>query len=120
MCCMRLAENTGCKNYAKITIWVLRLRFVTGPTSLSGGQPNFAGCLAISWSATLYIHFGEAFAPNGILQVQNLLCPSLVLSYICSITAWHSRSSVFQANFAAWYLRVTGWPSRSTLGGQTV
>jgi len=37
--------------------WVLRLAFVTATTSLIGGQPNFARCLAISWAGTLYIHF---------------------------------------------------------------
>jgi len=29
---------------------VWRLGFVTAPTSLNGGQPNFAGCLAVSWA----------------------------------------------------------------------
>ena len=35
---------------------VSRLGFVTAPTSLNGGQQNFAGCLAVSWagSGTLY------------------------------------------------------------------
>jgi len=33
---------------------VLHLGFVTAPTSLSGGQPNFARCLAISWAGTQY------------------------------------------------------------------
>ena len=37
--------------------WVSRLGFVTVPTSLNGGQPNFALCLAVSWSGTLFIHF---------------------------------------------------------------
>ena len=46
---------------------VLRLGFVTAPTSLNGGQSNFARCLAVSWVGTLYIHFGGALAPNRIL-----------------------------------------------------
>ena len=32
------------------------------------GQPNFARCLAISWSATLYIHFRGLLPPDGILH----------------------------------------------------
>ena len=36
---------------------VSHLAFVTAATSLTGGQPNFARCLAISWAGILYIHF---------------------------------------------------------------
>jgi len=32
-----------------------RLGFVTAPTSLNGGQPNFARCVAVSCAGTLYI-----------------------------------------------------------------
>jgi len=35
---------------------VSHLGIVTAPTSLNGGQPNFARCLAVSWAGTLYIH----------------------------------------------------------------
>jgi len=43
---------------------VSRLAFVIAPTSLTGGQPNFARCLPVSYAGTLYIHFGGgAFAP---------------------------------------------------------
>ena len=44
---------------------VLRLGFVIAPTSLNGGQPNFAPCLAISCAGILYINFftgGGGFA----------------------------------------------------------
>jgi len=44
----------------------LRLGFVTATTSLNGSQPNFALCLAIFWTATLYIrpiHFQGALVP---------------------------------------------------------
>ena len=34
-----------------------RFAFAAAPTSLDGGQPNFARCLAVSWAGTLYIHF---------------------------------------------------------------
>ena len=33
---------------------VWRVGFVTAPTSLNGGQPNFARCLTVSWDGTLY------------------------------------------------------------------
>ena len=36
---------------------VSRLGSVTAATSLTGGQPNSARCLAISWAATLYMDF---------------------------------------------------------------
>jgi len=35
---------------------VSRLAFVTAATSLTGGQPNFARCMAVFWPGTLYIH----------------------------------------------------------------
>jgi len=44
---------------------VSRLGFVTAATSLTGGQPNFAQCLAVSWAATLgpIYTFSGALAP---------------------------------------------------------
>jgi len=70
-------------------------------TSLSGSQPNFARCLAVSWAGTLYIHFWGLLSRNGILLCAKFtLRPSLVLSYIGSITARHS-SSGRQTKFAA-------------------
>jgi len=60
-----------------------RLGFVTAATSLDGSQPNFAGCLAISCAATLYIHFWRLLPRNGILPGAkfSLRPPSLALSY---------------------------------------
>jgi len=156
MCCTRLGENTGCKNYAKnrhlrtiarrcraislqlrhlLTIgklvkqqyllhmswqkdelqrdqlvslghhsklqWVSRLGFITAPTSLSGGQPDFARCLAVSCIGTLCIHFGGSGPLTEFCQVQNSLCvqvlrsPTLAASLngtraVCmSKTLWH-------------------------------
>jgi len=40
---------------------VSRVGFVTAPTSLNGGQPNFAQCLPVTWAGTPYIHFGDCF-----------------------------------------------------------
>jgi len=69
------------------------LRFLTAPTSLSVGQSNFARCLAVSWAATLYMHFWELLPRNGILPVVKFtLRPSLACSYIGSVTARHSSS----------------------------
>jgi len=82
---------------------VSRLAFVTAATSLIGGQPNFARCLAVSWADTLYIHFRELLLSDAILP--GAICtlhPSLAFSYIGSVTARHS-SSRRQPSFAAWY-----------------
>jgi len=46
---------------------VSRLAFVTAVTSLTGGQPNFVQCLAVSCTGTLYIHFQGLLSSNGIL-----------------------------------------------------
>jgi len=43
------------------------IAFVTAATLLTGGQPNFARCLAVSWAGTLYIHFRGLLPPDGIL-----------------------------------------------------
>ena len=70
--------------------------------SLTGGQPIFARCLAISWAGTLYIHFLGLLPPDGILpRAKFTLRPSLASSYIGSVTARHC-SSGSQPNFAAW------------------
>jgi len=42
---------------------VSSLDFVTAATSLSGSQPNFARCLAVSWAGTL--HFQGLLPRNG-------------------------------------------------------
>jgi len=136
-CCMRLAENTGCKNLpfrhhrttlsgyifttkARIDnrknllnsnifpacphnmanfgplaaeigrlIWGTpknlmgsHLGFVTAAISLSGSQPKFARCLAISCAGALYIHFWGLLPHDGILPVQNLLCIQVLRSPI--------------------------------------
>jgi len=46
---------------------VSRLASVTAATSLTGGQPNFARCLAVTWAGGLYIHFRLPLPRNGIL-----------------------------------------------------
>ena len=79
-----------------------KLRFVTAPTSLNGGQPNFARCLAVSCAGTLFIHFWRLLPPISIILPRAIftLRPSLAFSHIGSVTERHSSSG---RNFAAWY-----------------
>ena len=87
------------------------LRFVTVPTSLNRGQPNFAQCLAVSWAATLgpMYTFSGALAPKRkFARCKIHLCPTLTFSYIGSVTAWHSNSGR-QPNFVAWYREWNYW-----------
>ena len=70
--------------------------------SLTGGQPNLARCLAVSWAGTLYIHFRGLLPSDGmLLGAKFTLRPSLAFSYIGSVTARHS-SSGRQPKFAEW------------------
>jgi len=61
---------------------VSRLGFVTAPTSLNADQPNFARCLAVSWTATLYTLLG-ALAPkrNSAMRKNHFESKSCVLLY---------------------------------------
>ena len=79
--------------------WVLRLGFVTALTLLNRCQPNFARCLAVSWTGTVCIHFRRLLPPDGILPaVKFTLRPNLAFYYIGSVTAQHS-STGHQPNF---------------------
>jgi len=53
---------------------VSRLGFVTAATSFTGGQPNFARCLAVSWAGTLFIHSGSFCPLTEFCHVQTSLC----------------------------------------------
>jgi len=101
---------------------VSHVGFVTAATSLNGCQPNFARCLAVSWTGRLYrpIHFWELLPPNGILPgAKCTLRPSLAFSYIGSVTAQHANSWP-QPSFAAFstgrHLYSEGRPSRWASG----
>ena len=61
---------------------VSRLRFVTAATSLSGGQPNFARCVAVSWASTLYIRSLGSCPLTEFCQLQNSLCVQVLRSSI--------------------------------------
>ena len=98
---------------------ILRLAFVTAATLLTGGQPHFARCLAVSCAATLHIYFWGLLPPDRIMPVAKFtLRPSLAFSYIGTVTAWHS-SSGRQPNFVALnrgcHLCSAGRPSRWAL-----
>jgi len=58
------------------------LGFGPAPTSLNGGQLNFAGCLAVSCAGTLYIHFWGSFPLTDFCQIQNLLYVQVLRSPI--------------------------------------
>ena len=91
--------------------------FVTAVTSFTGGQPNFARCLAVSWAGILHIYvFLGLLSPDWTLPGTILtLHPSLAFSYIGSITAQHSTSGR-QPNFVAWYKE---WNYRTFADGTT-
>ena len=94
-------------------------------TSLNGGQPNFARCLAVSWAGTLYVHFMGLLPRNRILPCAKFtLRPSLGFSFIGSVTCtaleqWASGKvcSIVQGmelrKFRRWcHLYSAGRPSR--------
>ena len=90
---------------------VSRLGFVTAATSLTGGQPNFARCLAVSRAGILYTHFWGALAPNRIL-------PGAKFTLRPAIQVFRSPilTSLLYDTRAVGVSKTTGRPSRSTLG----
>jgi len=61
---------------------VSHLAFVTAATSLTGGQPNFARCLDVSWAGTLYIYFRGLLPLMEFCPVQYSLYVQLLRSFI--------------------------------------
>ena len=58
------------------------LGFVTATASFTRGQPNFARCLAVSWTGTLCIHFRGLLPPDRILRgAKFTFRPSLAFAY---------------------------------------
>jgi len=76
---------------------VSRLGFVTAATSFTGGQPNFAGYLAISWAATLHIHF------RGFLPRRNFArcCQIEFTSKSCVLLYWQRYCAALQQRVSA-------------------
>jgi len=67
----------------QISTGFARLAFITAATSLTGGQPNFARCLGVSWAGTLYIHFLGLLPPlTEFCPVQNSLSVQVLRSPI--------------------------------------
>jgi len=68
---------------------VSRLIVITAATSLTGGQPNFARCLAVSWVGTvyiyIYIHFRGLLPLREFCQVQNSLCVQVLRSLLAAL-----------------------------------
>jgi len=81
---------------------VSRLGFVTAPTSLNGGHPHFAWCLAVSWAGTLYILFGGFCPVTEFCQVQNSLYVQVLHSPILALLL-HGTRAVGVSQTAAWY-----------------
>jgi len=111
---------------------VSRLGFITAATSLTGGQPNFAQCLAVSWAGTLYIHFRGPLCPKGILigakfTLHVQVCQSSVVPFLVprrkvwlTPTTWMSCYNV--ANIGkrkSWTYKVNFPPSKIPLGGKS-
>jgi len=118
MCCMQLAWNTGCvlhtfPQYGKLCPingcnmlanlghtskfqQVSRLAFITAATSLTGGQPNFARCLAISWAGTLYTFLGTLVPFPNFAQ-----CNIHFTSKSCILLYWQRYYTALQQRASA-------------------
>jgi len=71
---------------------VSHLSFATAPTSLTGDQPNFARCLAISWTGTLHTHFRGCCPLTEFCQLQNSLRVQVLLSPILAVWLYGTRA----------------------------
>ena len=87
------ALRSRCGHYTFVlllSLWppyetVSRLAFVITETSLTGGQPNFAQYLAVSWAGTLYKFlyiFGGSCPLTEFCPVQNSLYVQVLRSSI--------------------------------------
>jgi len=82
---------------------VLRLGFITAPTSFNRGQQNF-GCLVVSCAGTLYIHFWELqlakFRKGAPLR--NLAsCKIHFASKSCVLLYWHHYCTALKQRASA-------------------
>ena len=58
---------------------------VTAPTSLTGGEPNFPQCLAVSWAGIICIHFWGFLPLTEFCQVQTSLCAHVLRSPVLAV-----------------------------------
>jgi len=65
--------------------------FVTAPTSLNGGQPHFARCLAVSWAGTLYTFLGALAS-----QRNSVRCKIHFASRPCLLLYWQRYCTAFE------------------------
>jgi len=96
-----LRHTNGCNRFGSLGHpskfqRVSRLGFVTAATSLNGGQPNFAPFLAVSWTATLYIHFRGLLSTNGISS-----CKIHFASKSCVLLYWQRYCTALQQRTSA-------------------
>jgi len=79
-------------------VWASQQISTYFPTSLNGGQPKFARCLAVSWDDVPCIHFkfffggGGSFPLTGFCQVQNSLCVQVLRSLMLSALLHGARA----------------------------
>jgi len=110
--------------------WVSRLAFITAATSLTGGQPNFAQCLAVSWAGTLYIRLQGLLPLTEFCPVTR--CNIHFTSKSCVLLQWQHYCMALQPQASAklcgvvqgmelrnfrrgCHLYSAGWPSRWAL-----
>jgi len=87
--------------YRKTFLWTLWSRNISNNkaivfvdiTSLTGGQPNFARSLAISWADTLYIHFWGLLPLTEFYHLQNSLCLQVLHSPILAALLHGTRAA---------------------------
>ena len=72
---------------------VSRLAFVTAATSLTGGQSNFAWCLAVSWLLHYMYNFGGCCPLAEFCLVQNSLCVQVLRSPILPAWVYGTRAA---------------------------
>jgi len=70
----------------------------TAATSLTGGHPNFARCLAVSWAGTLCIHSRGLLPPDGILPGAKFTLRSIKS---CVRLYWQSYCTALQQRASA-------------------
>jgi len=86
----------GCLGHPSKFQRVSGLGFVTAAMSLNGSQPNFAGCLAISWAGILYIHF-RRFLPRR----RFVRCKIHFTSKSCILLYWQRHCTALQQQASA-------------------
>jgi len=90
--------------------------FDTAVTLLTGGHQNFERSLAVSWAATLYIHFGGSCPLMEFCQLQNSLCVQVLRSSVLPALMYRT-TAVAVSQTVAWYKE---WNYETFAKGTTV